>query len=230
MIAITIQKSLNGALENFELSISEVISKGDCIGIFGTSGSGKTTLLRAIAGLETKINGTITVADHIWHDSNSGKSLPVYQRNIGYVTQEAVLFPHKNIKEQLLFANGKQTDKALLEKLVAVLQIENLLNTYPKYLSGGQKQRVCLARAILQKPQILMLDEPFAGLDYHHTWQLVDFLKEYAKSLQLTILLVSHHPQIISALADQVWLIENGTIIEKGLPKTVLVEYLKAFR
>lgn len=230
MIEINIQKSLRGANNDFKLHISEVISKGDCIGVFGASGSGKTTLLRAVAGLETKISGTIKVNNKMWNDTEQSILLPTHFRNIGYVTQEAVLFPNMSIKEQLLFAKGNLTDMVLLEKLVKVLRIENLLNSCPKHLSGGQKQRVCFARAILQKPEILLLDEPFTGLDYLHTFQLVDFLKKYARSLKLTILLVSHAPKIISELTNQVWLLENGTVIEKGFPEKVMIDYLKHFR
>jgi len=226
MITINIEKELHGAQQDFKLSINETIEKGSFIGLFGCSGSGKTTLLRILAGLETKVSGSIKVDEQTWLDSLLKKQLPVKDRAIGFVTQESILFPNMTVNEQLTFSKGKQTNKSLLKEVVSILEIENLLLSYPKYLSGGQKQRVCLARAIIQQPRILLLDEPFSALDYKIRKQLIDLTKKVSRQFGLTVVLVSHHPSEIIDLAAQVWVMKNGIIIEKGIPDKVLIRYL----
>ena len=226
MISIKIEKELKGAQQNFKLSIDETINEGDFIGVFGKSGSGKTTLLRILSGLETNLKGFVKVGKAIWIDSLLKKNVSIKDRQIGFVTQESILFPNMNIREQLTFSKGKNTNKTLLEEVVTALEIDNLLAVYPEQLSGGQKQRVCLARAIIQEPKVLLLDEPFSALDYQIRKQLIQLTKKITDQYSLTVFLVSHHPSEIIDLTNKVWIIENGIIIDKGIPKEVLISHL----
>ena len=226
MITIKIEKELKGAQQNFKLSIDETINEGDFIGVFGKSGSGKTTLLRILSGLETNIKGFVKVENTIWLDSLSKKNISIKDRQIGFVTQESILFPNMNVREQLTFSKGKDTNEKLLDEVVTALEIDNLLAEYPEQLSGGQKQRVCLARAIIQEPKVLLLDEPFSALDYQIRKQLIQLTKKITKQYSLTVFLVSHHPSEIIDLANKVWILENGIIIEKGIPREVLISHL----
>lgn len=226
MINITIKKKLKGALQDFTFSVDETIHKGDFIGVFGGSGSGKTTLLRILSGLEDDFSGHISSDDQIWFDSILNKKTAVKDREIGFVTQESILFPNMTVQKQLTFAKGTHTNKDLFNEVVTVFEIENLLGSYPKHLSGGQKQRVSLARAIIQQPKILLLDEPFSALDYQIRNQLIGLTKKITQQFGLTVLLVSHHPKEIINLASKVWVMQNGTIIEKGNPEKVLFRYL----
>lgn len=226
MIKIQIQKKLTGAQEDFQLSIDETIDKGDFIALFGKSGSGKTTLLRVLSGLEVDVSGFIEVENNIWLDERAKIFMATKDRNIGFVTQESVLFPNMNIKQQLTFSKGKRIDQQLYEEVISIMQIENLLKSYPEKLSGGQKQRISLARAIIQKPQILLLDEPFSALDYEMREQLVQLTKKISKKYKLTTLFVSHHPSEIIQLANQVWVLDKGEVKEKGVPEITLAKYL----
>lgn len=226
MISITIEKKLKGALQNFSLSIDETIHRGDFIGVFGGSGSGKTTLLRILSGLEDDFSGLIEVEQKTWFDSFLKKKTAVKDREIGFVTQESILFPNMTVREQLLFSKGKSTNQNLFKEVITVFEIENLLDVYPQYLSGGQKQRVSLARAIIQQPKLLLLDEPFSALDYLIQKQLVALTKKISKKFKLTVLFVSHHPKEIIELSNKVWIMQNGTIIEKGNPEKILTRYL----
>lgn len=219
MIRIHITKALKGGTNDFTLTIDESIVEGDFIAVFGNSGAGKTTLLRILAGLENPTSGCIIVNNVEWVNMEGKKWLDVKKRNVGFVTQQSVLFPNMKVKEQLLFAKGNQTDKSLWAHVIETLQIENLLHRYPQKLSGGQQQRVSFARAIIQKPSLLLLDEPFTALDYEMRTQLIELTKTLTQQYAITTLLVSHHPTEILQLAHKVWHIQNGGVIEKNTPK-----------
>lgn len=219
MIEIKITKALQGGLNDFTLFVNECIKQGDFIAFFGNSGSGKTTLLRILAGLDKPTSGSVTVNNVEWVNIQDKKWLEVKKRNVGFVTQQSVLFPNMKIKEQLLFAKGKQTDKHLWTHVIEALQIENLLNRYPHKLSGGQQQRVSFARAIIQKPSLLLLDEPFTALDYTMRTQLIKLTNTLTQQYAITTLLVSHHPTEIIQLANKVWQIHEGKVIKKNRPE-----------
>ncbi|WP_010521105.1 ATP-binding cassette domain-containing protein [Aquimarina agarivorans] len=222
MILLTIEKKLKGAEGDFTLNIDENIVKGDFIGIYGKSGIGKTTLLQMLSGLEKPTNGRIVVDGEIWFDSSKKINIPVQKRSIGYVFQNDVLFPNMTVLQNLRFALTAHQKKYFLEELIEVMELKALLNFNSQQLSGGQKQRVSLARALVQKPKLLLLDEPLSALDIEMRQRLQQFIAKVHKKYQLTILIVSHDPLELYQLVGNVWQLNNGTISAKGTPKEVL--------
>jgi len=228
MIKIQIEKKLIGAQKDFTLSINKQIDSGDFVAIFGKSGAGKTTILRILAGLEQPEKGIIQVEDKVWVERSEKKVVPVKNRNIGFVAQQSILFPNMNVKEQLTFSKGINTDLRLLEEVVSIMKIDNLLSANPNKLSGGQKQRISLARAIIQKPKILLLDEPFVALDYGMKQELIQLTKKITNQYKITTIFVSHDPVEIIQLANRIWVLENGRIQNDGNPKDLLSNFLNS--
>ena len=175
--------------------VSLCVAKGECVAVVGESGSGKTTLLNAIAGY-IDYKGEILLAQ------KNLNALPPWQRNCRYLNQRLYLFPHKSIAGNLMLAKpdaSREEQLALLEKL----KIAHLIDRYPHQLSGGEQQRAALARALIQPPDLLLLDEPFSSLDWQtreHIWHEVKSLLE---ALQITTLLVTHEPKEADFLAER---------------------------
>lgn len=218
MINIKIQKPLFGSNGQMNLDIDLQIQKGDFIALSGLSGSGKTTLLRIIAGLETA-NGTIKIEDDIWLDDKY--SLPPQKRDIGFVFQDYALFPNYTVLENLLYVNK---DVNLANHLLNLTELNELKNRYPQTLSGGQKQRVSLCRAMMNRPKILLMDEPLSALDTNMRTKLQNEILTLHKEFETTTIMVSHDPSEIYRLANRVVVLNEGKIINDGLPKDVLLK------
>lgn len=193
------------------LEIDLTLAVGSLTAIVGPSGSGKTTLLRLLAGLETPRRGRIAVAEHVWFDEKRSINLPPQQRSIGYVFQDASLFPNLSVRENIAYAapNGQQT---LIGALIEATGLSSFVDKKPTVLSGGQRQRVALARALVRRPQLLLLDEPFAALDAIAAGQLRRVLLDLHRAWGTTTLLVSHHDADVRALADQVIHLVQGRV------------------
>ncbi len=217
-IYINVSKNLFGAEKNMKLEIELNIQKGDFLAISGESGSGKTTFLRIIAGLE-KADGKITVGDEKWLDKNI--FLPPQKRKIGFVFQDFALFPNMSVLENLLYV---KKDRKFADKLLKMVGMENLQSRYPNTLSGGQKQRIALCRALMRKPEILLLDEPFSALDEKRKEELQNEIYMFHKEFNLTTVMVSHSSTEIYKLADNMIEIKNGKIIKSGSPKEILLK------
>ena len=218
MINIKIQKPLFGSNGQMNLDIDLQIQKGDFIALSGLSGSGKTTLLRIIAGLETA-NGKIKIEDDIWLDDKY--SLPPQKRDIGFVFQDYALFPNYTVLENLLYVNK---DINLANHLLNLTELNELKNRYPQTLSGGQKQRVSLCRAMMNRPKILLMDEPLSALDTNMRTKLQNEILTLHKEFETTTIMVSHDPSEIYRLANRVVVLNEGKIINDGLPKDVLLK------
>ena len=218
MININIQKPLFGSNGQMNLDIDLQIQKGDFIALSGLSGSGKTTLLRIIAGLETA-SGTIKIEDDIWLDDKY--SLPPQKRDIGFVFQDYALFPNYTVLENLLYVNK---DINLANHLLNLTELNELKNRYPQTLSGGQKQRVSLCRAMMNRPKILLMDEPLSALDTNMRTKLQNEILALHKEFKTTTIMVSHDPSEIYRLANRVVVLNEGKIINDGLPKDVLLK------
>ena len=207
MIYIDIKKRLHGSDGDMLLEAELELKKGDFLAIFGPSGSGKSTLLRILAGLE-EADGKIVVDNEIWLSEN--KVLPPQKRSIGFVFQDYALFPNMSVLENLLYV---ENDRKLAEKLLEVTELTELKDRYPNTLSGGQKQRVALCRALMRKPKILLLDEPFSALDIEMREKLQNEIAFFHKIFNLTTIMVSHMPSEIYKLANKVVKLNKGKMI-----------------
>ncbi|MGC9350523.1 MAG: ABC transporter ATP-binding protein [Sulfurovum sp.] len=218
MIDIDINKTLHGSTGEMELAVDLEIEEGEFIALAGESGSGKTTLLRIIAGLE-KARGSLKVGDEMWMDEKF--ILPPQKRKIGFVFQDYALFPNMTVLQNLLFV---EKDHRLAEELLEMTGLDELKERLPSTLSGGQKQRVSLCRAMMNRPQILLMDEPLSALDPAMRTKLQQEILTLHKNFGTTTIMVSHDPSEIYRLASRVIVLDHGEIIQDGTPKNTLLK------
>jgi len=218
MIKIDINKKLHGSNGKMNLDVDLKIDEGDFIALAGQSGSGKTTLLRILAGLEES-TGTIKVGNEVW--LNGKKALASQKRKIGFVFQDYALFPNMTVLDNLLFV---QKDKELANKLLKMTELIELKDRLPNTLSGGQKQRVSLCRAMMNRPKLLLMDEPLSALDPAMRTKLQNEILTLHKEFGTTTIMVSHDPSEIYRLANRVIVLNYGEIINDGTPKDVLLK------
>lgn len=218
MIKINITKKLHGASGDMDLDVNLEVQEGSFIALAGQSGSGKTTLLRILAGLEDA-SGTIKVGDEVWLDAKD--SLKPQNRGIGYVFQDYALFDNMSVEENLLFV---KKDKVLASHLLGITGLNELKNRLPHTLSGGQKQRVSLCRAMMNRPKLLLMDEPLSALDPAMRTKLQNEILSLHKEFGTTTIMVSHDPSEIYRLAKRVVMLHQGEIINDGTPKDVLLK------
>lgn|SRR5680860_987625 len=212
MIKFYAYKNLQTSEGKLPMDVSFQLKKGDFLSIYGHSGAGKTTILRILAGLTGSEKSLIEIENEMWDNSNKKIHLSVQKRAIGFVFQDFALFPNLTVKENLTFALQKGDNKAIVDELLELMEIQGLQNSKPQNLSGGQKQRIALARAIVRKPKILLLDEPLSALDDEMRFKLQDYILKIHRYYQLTTILVSHHLPEIFKLSDQVIVLEKGKI------------------
>lgn len=218
MIKIDINKKLHGANGQMNLNVNLEIKNGEFLALAGLSGSGKTTLLRILAGLE-EANGTIEIDNNIW--LNDKFCLPSQKREIGFVFQDYALFPNFSVLENLLYV---KKDKELANHLLKITELEELKNRMPQTLSGGQKQRVSLCRALMNRPKILLMDEPLSALDSNMRTKLQSEILTLHKEFNTTTIMVSHDPSEIYRLANRTVILNFGEIINDGTPKDILLK------
>jgi molybdate transport system ATP-binding protein len=218
MINININKKLHGSNGEMGLDVDLTINEGDFLALAGQSGSGKTTLLRILAGLEHS-NGTVKIGDEVWQDERV--SLPPQKRGIGFVFQDYALFPNMTVFENLLFVNK---DGKLADYLLEITELSELKNRLPNTLSGGQKQRVSLCRAMMNRPKLLLMDEPLSALDPSLRTKLQNEILTLHKEFGTTTIMVSHDPSEIYRLANRVVVLDQGKITNDGKPKDVLLK------
>lgn len=183
--------------------------------LFGPSGAGKTTILNLIAGIVSPDEGRIALSGTPLVDTGLGIAVPPYRRRIGYVFQDAQLFPHLTVKQNLLFGRwfaGAGQLQIAFDKVADTLDIRSLLTKRPTHLSGGEKQRVALARAILSDPALLLLDEPLASLDDRRRMDILPLIEHVRDDFHVPILYVSHSKSEVERLADRIVLIEGGRV------------------
>jgi len=194
-----------------EVSIN--LSKGEIGCLLGPSGCGKSTLLRAIAGFEPVITGSIQLTEQTLSDTKNTTAPEL--RNIGMVFQDISLFPHLSIEQNVAFGiknQPKQQIAARVKQLLALIELSEYAKHYPHQISGGQQQRVALARALAPKPELILLDEPFSGLDAKLRESLVPQVKAILKKEQVSALMVSHDQAEAFAVADKIAIMNNGKI------------------
>ena len=199
---------------DFALKVDLTLPVNGITVLFGPSGSGKTTLLRCVAGLE-KAHGLISFGHEIWQDSEKRLFKPTWQRQMGYVFQEASLFEHLNVKQNLHFGlsrAGKTKQTQVLDAALELLGIGHLLERGVTTLSGGERQRVAIARALATQPQLLLLDEPLASLDVARRKEVLPWLERLHAELKIPMLYVTHSVDELARLADQVVMLDGGNV------------------
>lgn len=204
---------------DFQLNVDLHLPSSGITVLFGSSGSGKTTLLRCIAGLQRAPHGFLAINEQVWQDSAKGLFLPTHRRALGYVFQEASLFSHLTVAENLQFGLkriGKPAASLALPPILELLGIEHLLKRLPEHLSGGEKQRVAIVRALALNPEILLMDEPLAALDSKRKQEILPFLNRLHQTLKIPVLYVTHSQQEVAQLGDYVVLLEQGKVLAAG--------------
>ncbi len=211
-------------LTDFALETNAVIEAG-VTGIFGPSGAGKTSLLDLVAGLRHPKSARIELDGRLLTDTAAGFSEPARRRKIGYVPQDLALFPHLSVRGNLQYGYRPEKSGNTLfsfAHVCQILEIEALVDRAVTDLSGGEKQRVALARALLASPRLLLLDEPLAKLDRPLKARILPYLRRIRDEFRLPMLYVSHEPEEVAALCDEVLLIERGRFVARGRPGDVL--------
>ncbi|KKF00004.1 ABC transporter ATP-binding protein [Mycolicibacterium obuense] len=219
---LTLAYGGNTVVSDLDLQIND----GESLVLLGQSGCGKTSTMRCIAGLETPNVGRITIGDRVVHDSATGKSVPPHKRNVGMVFQSYAVWPHKTVFENVAFSlrmqkvSRAETSTRVGEALDLV-GLGEFASRGASLLSGGQMQRVALARSLVMRPSVLMLDEPLSNLDARLRERLRMELRELQLRLGLTTVYVTHDQIEAFALADRIALMQKGRIVQIGTPEQI---------
>ncbi|MCC8938982.1 molybdenum ABC transporter ATP-binding protein [Bradyrhizobium ivorense] len=214
MLRVDVAKQLG----EFTLAAS-FASEGRVTGLFGASGSGKTSLVNIIAGLLRPDRGTIVIDGDTVDDTAAGIHVPTWRRRIGYVFQDARLFPHLDVRQNLDYGrrmNGLADDPAQRRRVVDLLDIGALLDRRPGKLSGGERQRVALGRALLSKPRLLLLDEPLGALDEGRKLEILPYLVRLRDEAGIPMVYVSHDAAELRQLATQIVMLRGGRVTAFG--------------
>ena len=221
-----ISARLTLARRDFTLDVALQLPERGITALFGPSGCGKTTVLRALAGLE-RAAGRVALGDEVWQDDATGQWRPTHLRPLGYVIQEAALFPHLDVRANLAYGhqrsaaerrpgNGAAAAGFALDQVVDLLGIAPLMARRPATLSGGERQRVAIARALATAPRLLLMDEPLAALDAPRKAEILPYLERLHRSLALPIVYVTHAMDEVARLADHLVLLDAGRVRAAG--------------
>ncbi|PKO74542.1 MAG: molybdenum ABC transporter ATP-binding protein [Betaproteobacteria bacterium HGW-Betaproteobacteria-15] len=203
----------------FTLDLDLTLPGRGLTALFGASGSGKTTCLRVLAGLEPAASGRLSVGGELWQDSARGLFVAPHQRALGYVFQEASLFDHLSVQDNIRF--GYRRTPAAQRRYgwdhgLALLGIGHLLRRMPHELSGGERQRVAMARALATSPRVLLMDEPLAALDAPRKAEILPWLEQLHQKLDIPVVYVTHSADEVARLADHLVLLEQGRVMAQG--------------
>jgi molybdate transport system ATP-binding protein len=221
LLKIDLNKSFNTSQR-----VTNIICKGEfktglTSAIYGRSGVGKSTILRIISGLEKADSGNIYFNEQCWFDSDKNINIPICDRKIGFVFQDFNLFPTMTVEENLKYASGKMISEET-KNLLNATGLKKLLKSYPRDLSGGEKQRVSIVRALCQKPELLLLDEPFSALDDESIGDLIREIKLIQNEFKTTVIMVSHRKDVIHAMANSVIYMRTDGTVNQGDPLDLL--------
>jgi molybdate transport system ATP-binding protein len=190
------------------------------LALFGPSGSGKTTIVEAMAGLRTPLRGTIAVGERVLFSHDQHINLPPRHRRMGYVPQDVLLFPHMDVRANILYGAAHST--ASLDALVELLELGELMPRRVTSLSGGERQRVALARALMSNPDVLLLDEPMAAVDLPRRRRILDALLRIRDDLHVPLVYVAHATDEVMHIADWVLVMDGGHVVARGAPPNVI--------
>lgn len=223
MTSLKVDKALKTfGTTNSVKNVSLELNPGTITVLLGGSGAGKSTLLRLIAGLETLNAGTIQFGNEVWADRKT--NVPTEKRQVGLIFQDFALFPHMTVLENVRFGVPiKKRDKAhvIAKEWLARVELSDQADLHPNNLSGGERQRVALARTFASEPKLLLMDEPFSGLDPALRESIRDDAVAMAKKSNLATLLVTHDPRDAMIAADNLIIMKNGKIVQSGSPREV---------
>jgi molybdate transport system ATP-binding protein len=221
---MTLSVAVRHDFPGFALDVSFEAPPG-VTALFGRSGSGKTTVINAVAGLLEPAAGRVAVAGRVLFDSAAGLSVPPAARRVGYVFQDARLFPHMTVRGNLLYGQRlRGTGRESLPVVAAVLGLRDLLDRRPASLSGGERQRVAIGRALLSDPDILLMDEPLAALDEARKDEILPLLERLRDVTQVPVIYVSHSMAEVARLATTIVVIEAGRVAACGPAGDVLAD------
>jgi molybdate transport system ATP-binding protein len=215
-LALKLFKAVNG----FTLDI-EWQTGNEFVVLFGFSGAGKSMTLNLLAGLARGGKGFIRLGDGILFDSSRDIFVPPQKRAIGYVFQDLALFPHMTVGQNIgygAFGLHRDEKKKRIDELMDMLHLQRSGEKYPSEISGGQKQRVALARVLVRKPDMLLLDEPFTALDISLRLEMQELLKDLRRVLSIPIILVTHDLYEAYTMADRIIVYSEGKIAQEGIP------------
>ncbi len=199
--------------------------------LFGPSGSGKTTLLSTIAGIFTPDEGRVMIDKQVLFESRRKIWIPPEKRSIGVTNQHSLLFEHKTVLENLEFGMPKRRrwkrkigcrKEIEFNDVVGILELDELLDRYPRTLSGGEQRRVAIGRAVLSQPRLLILDEPFSALDQMLKIKILMYLKKVIDLWNIPTIIITHSRSVVKELADSVVILDRGRVISIGSPSFVL--------
>jgi molybdate transport system ATP-binding protein len=220
MIAVDIEQRLG----SFSLEV-KFNADAPVVGLFGRSGSGKTSVINAIAGINTPDRGRIRVNGTDLFDSATGLNVPMEARRVGYVFQDALLFPHLSVADNLRYGQRcRPTAEIFVDagRAIDVLGLQPLLERKPRHLSGGEKQRVAIGRALLAQPRVLLMDEPLAALDVERKGEILDYIERLRDEFHVPIVYVSHTLSEITRLADTAVVLAEGRVLAAGDVESVM--------
>ena len=220
-----LQLRLQLARGDFALDVDLGLPGSGISVLFGPSGSGKTSVLRCVAGLERAASGRVQVGQAVWQDAGKGIFLPPWQRDLGYVFQEASLFAHLDVEQNLAFGLKRSVTPGgaqALQHAIKLLGIGHLLRRETGQLSGGERQRVAIARALATRPRLLLLDEPLAALDLARRQEILPWLEKMRDELRLPMLYVTHSADELVRLADHLVVLDHGRVKAAGPATQVL--------
>lgn len=215
---MSLSADIHHTLGNFSLNAT-FESRGGLTAIFGASGSGKSSLVNVIAGLIKPDQGLLTIDGTVIVDTNQHVFLPVHRRRIGYVFQDARLFPHLSVEQNLAYGEWftpRAQRYADRSQILGLLGLRHLLARKPAQLSGGEKQRVAIGRALLASPRLLLMDEPLASLDQMRKDEIMPYLERLRDEVRIPIIYVSHSVAEVTRLASDIVVLSDGKVIANG--------------
>ncbi|MGP0093772.1 MAG: molybdenum ABC transporter ATP-binding protein [Xanthobacteraceae bacterium] len=214
MLSVDVAKQLG----EFSL-LARFASASGVTALFGPSGAGKTSVVNMIAGLLPPDRGRIALGDKVLFDAEEGINIPAHRRRIGYVFQEGRLFPHFSVSRNLDYGrwmSGLAPDPAQTRRIIELLDVSQLLERRPGRLSGGERQRIAIGRALLMRPDLLLLDEPLASLDAGRKAEILPYLERLRDEARVPMIYVSHHAAEVKRLATSVVRMEAGRVVAVG--------------
>jgi iron(III) transport system ATP-binding protein len=211
--------------------VSVMAAPGQVVCLLGPSGCGKTTLLRVAAGLERLQQGRICIDDTVVADAAGGIHLPPERRGIGLMFQDYALFPHLTVRDNIRFGVGADTPerRAWIDQAIRGMDLDHHADSFPHTLSGGQQQRVALLRALAPNPKVLLLDEPFSGLDVSRRAQVRQQTLDTLRLAGVTALMVTHDPEEAMFMADRILVMNQGRVVQDGSPVETYFRPANAF-